>query len=258
LAKDMSAPLDKGLDYQKQTATGISTLVRLVQHGAGIASKGALDALQAGSTAGAGTEFGAHNLKATKDERRYLSEFLTGQGEADTEQGAVPLMKQAQKLFENVPGLTMGAIKGIMTAVTPEGEQETEGEQTPQSLEGAMSARTAAQTESIMSPQTDAFGGHVNTGADQMRAAIHSHTGRQAADTGADQMKAAVHSNINRKTTATGSSQSTDGHPQMAAAQHDRGGNMGEITVNIHGMCINCGEKMKESTQRAAISPASK
>jgi len=93
---------------------------------------------------------------------------------------------------------------------------------------------------SIMAPQKDALGEDINTGGGQMRAAVHS--------------------NVNRQTTATGSPHGQDAHPQMGVAQHTAGGGneMGEITVHIDGMCIHCGEKMHASTQRAAVSPASK
>jgi hypothetical protein len=239
LAKDMSAPLDKGLDYQKQTATGISQMLRLMQHGAGLAAGGAINTLQAGTTAGAGVEFGAANMKATREMRDDLSNFMEVQGTADTDQGGVTLMKDANTLLKNVPGLTVSAIKGISSALTPAGQQ-TEEEPTAQSFQDQAAARNNAMTAAIMSPQKDAFGQDINTGADQMRAAVHS--------------------NVNRQTTATGSPHGMDAHPQMGVAQHvSAGGNeMGEITVHIEGMCINCGEKMHGSTQRAAVSPASK
>jgi hypothetical protein len=236
----MSKPLDKGLDYQKQTATGISQMLRLMQHGAGLAAGGALNTLQAGTTAGAGVELGAANMKATREMRDNLSNFMEVQGTKDTDQGAVPLMKDMSKFIQSVPGLTVSAIKGISAAVTPAGEQESGEEPTAQSFQDQADARTQAQMAAIMSPQKDALGQDINTGADQMRAAVHS--------------------NVNRQTTATGSPHGMDAHPQMGVAQHvSAGGNeMGEITVHIEGMCINCGEKMHGSTQRAAVSPASK
>ena len=104
LSKDLKAPLDLGLDYQKQTATGIGQLVGLMRReGAGLAAGAALNTIQAGGTAGAGTWFANQNLSDVQAARAALTKPLVEAGTAGTKGADIGLINAGISAIKSIP-----------------------------------------------------------------------------------------------------------------------------------------------------------
>ncbi len=235
LAKDMSAPLDKGLDYQKQTATGIGQMLRIVQHAAGTSARGALDLFQSGTTAGAGEEFEDQKSEAVEDARNELTRFMKEAGTANTEAPGIGIMNKAANLIGNVGTLATGAVQGPMVAMAAEGAPEAGGIGDPATqrrrmIEGVQTRKDALALAEINNIRD--LPGFQGAGLGDTASVVAK---RQGQPTGIDHARAAI------------AHKPTEEHK-----------NMGEITVKVEGYCLDCGEKMRSRSQSYAVAPQTK
>jgi hypothetical protein len=236
LAKDMAAPLDKGLDYQKQTATGISQMLRLMQHAAGTAAGGALDLFQAGTTAGAGTEFDEQNTEAVGDMRDQRTRFMTEAGTANTEDPGIKTINKMVDFGKSIPNAAKAAFQGITGAMGAEGAPQTGGIEDPAVMrrrmeENAQARQAAKELDNINNIRDlPGFGGPGHGLGNAAASVVGKQTGNLTAP----------HAGMTIP-------------PSAAAA-----GNMGQITVHVEGYCLDCGEKIRSRSQSYAVAPQTK
>jgi len=216
-----------GNDYAKQSATGISQIVAMMEEARGTASGANLNTLQAGFTAGAGTELENENLPAVQARKAAIGgnmeEAARRVGQPTTGEG-FRTIENWQKILGQLPNALRSAAEGISNLLKPEGMQ-TKPEET-------------MELPSFIKPQTSELGAPVIT------------SGRQVG--------AAATTNANRGATTA----ANVGGPGPIAPTHmhpiNTSGPLGEITVKVEGYCIHCKEQIEGSSQRYQVSQGSK
>jgi hypothetical protein len=298
LAETMKDPMEKGLDYQKQTSTYAGQIYRLLQHGAGTAAQGALDMLQSGTTAGAGEKFADENLQSVQDMRSNLTNFMVDQGKASTKGDAgIRLLNNIVATMKQAPTAASAAFEGIGHAMAPEGTPEREMGQS----NFADTSRQETSMKQIMASNTNVVPPRQQI-SPEMGQSNFADTSRQETS-----MKQIMASNTNvvppRQQISPEMGQSNTLETSLAAIQnipdlpgfggpgaslgtaagavsgrqrttatgapHDMAThpntpadvgtkNLGQITVHVEGYCLDCGEKMRSRSQSYAVAPQTK
>jgi hypothetical protein len=226
----VKAAADLGNKYAEQTATGISQLVALAEEAKGVASGGNVNLLQGGFAARAGSELENQNLADVQARQGMLRDTMTtGAKRVGQPASNYNLITDAVSMIKDIPTELRSALQGTANQFKNNGVSNT-SQLTEQDLQAQMAARKSQMPQINM---------------DDLNKALSDNT--------AEVVGSAASTVAARKspTVAPGTS-TTAPNPTNAPSNQNRNG---EITVHVEGMCINCGEKMKGSTQRLAVAP---
>jgi hypothetical protein len=226
-----------GNDFAKQSATGISQIVAMMEEARGVASGGNLNMMQAGFTAGAGTEFEDQNLMGVQSRKAYISgnmeEAAKNVGNPSGE--GFRSMENLKKVISQLPDEVSGAAEGIGQIVASEGAK---GKGKTQTIGDYMAQNNPTSVPGFMKPQTSELGVPVITSGHQVGAAAST--------------------NANRGANAAANAPGQIATPHAHAANTSSPGPLGEILVKVEGFCIHCKEKIEGSDQSQSVSVGSR
>lgn len=239
-----------GNDFAKQSATGISQIVAMMEEARGVASGGNLNMLQAGFTAGAGTEFDDENLMSVQTRKADISgnmdEAARKVGQPSGE--GFRTLENWQKVLGQLPNELKSTVDGVSKLSGSEGAKEKN-----QSIGDYMAQADAKKAEAIsisskniretetpsfMKPQVSELGVPVIT------------SGRQVGNA------ASVNANRSANTATNVPGQIAPSHAHTATTNTP--GSLGEILVKVEGFCIHCKEKIEGSDQSQSVSVGSR
>ena len=259
---DLSKPGEKGgtqdimktgVEIQKKSHTELTNIRQLIQSAQGMAGVANLTSIQRVLTAGSGAHIPGGDVagQMRRDMSRSMEQggLQSGQTTEDLasglQSGKLPtrqtvgrdmtdLINEYKKFFGQIPD----AVKGSLD-----------------SIKSMFSQGKVGEADAAYQAQVD----HLN----DLKAASGLTTGvtegmADDTDTGANLGDAA--SVVARRqlgkgnTTATGAPQGMPMHPHMNATDNSDK-ILGEITVNVQGYCLDCGEKIRSRSQSYAVAP---
>lgn len=161
-----------GNDYAKQSATGISKIVSIMEQARGEASSANLETIQAGFTAGAGTEFENQNLMVVQARQSELSDAMEeGTRKVGAPANAERVIENAAKAGRAAPNELMSVIEGVGSRTAGEGSNERAeafakqyAEAHARETSGAHVGAAAASVASRRAAETSALGLPISPG----------------------------------------------------------------------------------------------
>ena len=228
----VKAAADLGNKYAEQTATGISRMISLMEEAKGVASGGNVNLLQGGLTARAGSELENQNLADVQARQGMLRDAMaTGAKRVSEPASNYHVITDAVSMIKDIPTELRSALSGMANQFKSNGASAA-CQLTEQNLQAQMAARKSQMPQVNTDDLDKVLNDNANTGG---------------------MVGSAASTVASRKSPAVASG-STKTAPNPTNAPGNQNTN-GEITVHVEGMCINCGEKMKGSTQRLAVAP---